>query len=152
VSAGSVEDMPFEVSDFTLDPEPVEVPIVKQPAPAMARRRSRAPVAKKHRPRCCRRPSTSTSVTSRSISSRRQGNAGERAAERAATAVAEAELPELDLPGTDVNEPMARKIELADEFRASAITKAPASCWKRSVSKADGALRSRAQTMLDALG
>ena len=80
------------------------------------------------------------------------GNAGERAADRTATAVAEAELPELDLPGSDVNEPMARKIELADEFRRIGDHEGARELLEEVVSKADGTLRSRAQTMLDALG
>jgi pilus assembly protein FimV len=61
-------------------------------------------------------------------------------------------VPELDLGGEDSNEPMARKIELADEFRRIGDHEGARELLEEVVSKADGSLRSRAQTMLDTLG
>jgi len=61
-------------------------------------------------------------------------------------------LPELDLGGGNETEPMARKIELADEFRRIGDHEGARELLEEVVSKADGALKSRAQTMLDALG
>jgi pilus assembly protein FimV len=64
-----------------------------------------------------------------------------------------ANVPELDLPGSHPDsEPMARKIELADEFRRIGDHEGARELLEEVVSKADGSLKARAQTMLDALG
>jgi pilus assembly protein FimV len=65
----------------------------------------------------------------------------------------ESVLPELDLgEAHGDSEPMARKIELADEFRRIGDHEGARELLEEVVSKADGPLKSRAQTMLDALG
>ena len=65
----------------------------------------------------------------------------------------ESVLPELDLGDAHAgSEPMARKIELADEFRRIGDHEGARELLEEVVSKADGALKSRAQTMLNALG
>ena len=62
-------------------------------------------------------------------------------------------LPDLDMDSTHGDsEPMARKIELADEFRRIGDHEGARELLEEVVSKADGPLKSRAQTMLDALG
>jgi pilus assembly protein FimV len=63
-----------------------------------------------------------------------------------------AAMPDLDLPALDTNEPMARKIELADEFRRIGDHEGARELLEEVLAKAEGPLRSRAQTMLDALG
>jgi pilus assembly protein FimV len=60
-------------------------------------------------------------------------------------------VPELELPSLDANEPMARKIELADEFRRIGDHEGARELLEEVLAKADGPLRSRAQTLLDAL-
>jgi len=65
---------------------------------------------------------------------------------------AEAALPDLDMLGGGDSEPMARKIELADEFRRIGDDEGARELLEEVVTKADGALKARAQTMLDALG
>ncbi len=62
-------------------------------------------------------------------------------------------LPDLDMGGAHGDtEPMARKIELADEFRRIGDHEGARELLEEVVSKADGPLKARAQTMLDALG
>jgi pilus assembly protein FimV len=64
-----------------------------------------------------------------------------------------AHVRDLDLPGNHPDsEPMARKIELADEFRRIGDHEGARELLEEVVSKADGSLKARAQTMLDALG
>ena len=62
-------------------------------------------------------------------------------------------LPDLDMGAAHgETEPMARKIELADEFRRIGDHEGARELLEEVVTKADGPLKSRAQTMLDALG
>ena len=61
-------------------------------------------------------------------------------------------VPELELPSLDTNEPMARKIELADEFRRIGDHEGARELLGEVLAKGEGPLRSRAQTLLDALG
>jgi pilus assembly protein FimV len=63
-----------------------------------------------------------------------------------------AAMPELELPSLDTNEPMARKIELADEFRRIGDHEGARELLEEVLAKAEGPLRSKAQTLLDALG
>ena len=128
-------DMPFEVSDFDLEPGHVEVPTIP-PAPAPAR----APA-----PAAAGAPSIDFDFGDLSLDLDKPGHGGAAVAE-------ESVLPELDLGGGNETEPMARKIELADEFRRIGDHEGARELLEEVVSKADGALKSRAQTMLDALG
>jgi pilus assembly protein FimV len=58
----------------------------------------------------------------------------------------------LDLPGDDDDsDPLARKLELAEEFRQIGDLEGARDLLQEVVEKADGALRSRAQAMLDNL-
>jgi pilus assembly protein FimV len=128
--AGASHDMPFEVSDFDLEPGHVEVPVMPPaPAPAAAR-----PVAAE--------PSIDFDFGDLSLD-----------LDKPATASYAADLPDLDMPATHGDsEPMARKIELADEFRRIGDHEGARELLEEVVSKADGLLKSRAQNMLDALG
>jgi len=128
-------DMPFEVSDFDLEPGHVEVPTIP-PAPAPAR----APA-----PAAAGAPSIDFDFGDLSLDLDKPGHGGAAVAE-------ESVLPELDLGGGNETEPMARKIELADEFRRIGDHEGARELLEEVVSKADGPLKSRAQTMLDALG
>jgi len=128
-------DMPFEVSDFDLEPGHVEVPTIP-PAPAPVR----APA-----PAAAGAPSIDFDFGDLSLDLDKPGHGGAAVAE-------ESVLPELDLGGGNETEPMARKIELADEFRRIGDHEGARELLEEVVSKADGALKSRAQTMLDALG
>jgi pilus assembly protein FimV len=56
--------------------------------------------------------------------------------------------PDLDVGGAD---PLARKIELADEFRRIGDVEGARDLLQEVVSKAEGALRARAQALLDEL-
>ena len=134
--AGGAHDLPFEVSDFDLEPGHVEVPTITAaphaaptPAPAHA----------------AGAPSIDFDFGDLSLDLDKSAHAPH--------AVEEPELPELDMhaPGTD-SEPMARKIELADEFRRIGDHEGARELLEEVVSKAEGSLKSRAQTMLDALG
>jgi pilus assembly protein FimV len=51
----------------------------------------------------------------------------------------------------DESDPLARKLELADEFRRIGDMEGARDLLEEVVGKADGALRSRAQAMLDEL-
>jgi len=55
-------------------------------------------------------------------------------------------------PATDDNDPLARKLELAEEFRQIGDLEGARDLLEEVVAKADGALRSKAQGMLDTLG
>jgi len=62
-------------------------------------------------------------------------------------------LPDLDMGAAHGDsEPMARKIELADEFRRIGDHEGARELLEEVVGKAEGPLKARAQTMLDALG
>jgi len=75
----------------------------------------------------------------------------------ATPAAASAELPTLDLGGEpapavlDDADPLARKIELAEEFRQIGDIEGARDLLQEVISKADGALKAKAQGMLDAL-
>jgi len=70
----------------------------------------------------------------------------------AASAAGAAGEADLDLDGeADAGDPLARKIELADEFRRIGDTEGARDLLEEVVSKADGALRARAQALLDEL-
>jgi pilus assembly protein FimV len=130
-------DLPFEVSDFDLEPGHVEVPTLP-PAPAPVHTPAPAPVAGA--------PSIDFDFGDLSLD-----------LDKSAPQVIEEDdasvLPDLDM-GADHgdSEPMARKIELADEFRRIGDHEGARELLEEVVSKADGPLKSRAQTMLDALG
>jgi pilus assembly protein FimV len=131
-------DMPFEVSDFDLEPGHVEVPTIP-PAPAPAPARAPAPAA------ASGTPSIDFDFGDLSLDLDKSGHG--------AAVAEESVLPELDLgEAHGDSEPMARKIELADEFRRIGDHEGARELLEEVVSKADGALKSRAQTMLDALG
>ena len=134
--AASVQDMPFEVSDFDLEPGHVEVPTIPPaPAPAPAHA-APAPGA----------PSIDFDFGDLSLDL-------DKSAPHVVEAHDESVLPELDMGnGHGESEPMARKIELADEFRRIGDHEGARELLEEVVSKADGPLKARAQTMLDALG
>jgi pilus assembly protein FimV len=150
----AMEDLSFQVSDFRLDAAP-EVPTIVEPtptAPMPALATAAAPRGAEE-PASLLPPSIDFDFGELSLDlDPPADHAAERAAERAIAAAAEASVPELDLGEGDVNEPMARKIELADEFRRIGDHEGARDLLEEVVSKADGSLRSRAQTMLDALG
>jgi pilus assembly protein FimV len=52
----------------------------------------------------------------------------------------------------DESDPLARKLELADEFRQIGDMEGARDLLEEVVAKSSGALRSKAQAMLDALG
>jgi len=136
--APAARDLPFEVSDFDLEPGHVEVPtIVEAPkaAPAPAHAPASAPAV----------PAIDFDFGDLSLDLDKSTHA--------AHVVEVPELPELDLgaAGGD-SEPMARKIELADEFRRIGDHEGARELLEEVVFKAEGPLKARAQTMLDALG
>jgi len=144
-----MEDLPFQVSDFSIETAP-EVPEVTAPVPATASAATPRPA---DGPASMLPPSIDFDFGDLSLDLEPPADhAAERAAERAIAAASEASVPELDLGGDDASEPMARKIELADEFRRIGDHEGARELLEEVVSKADGSLRSRAQTMLDALG
>ena len=67
-------------------------------------------------------------------------------------------MPDLDLdsidltPDDDGSDPLARKLELAEEFRQIGDMEGARDLLQEVVAKADGALRSKAQGMLASLG
>jgi pilus assembly protein FimV len=73
-----------------------------------------------------------------------------------------AEAPMLELPsldggaassaGTESADPLARKLELAEEFRQIGDMEGARDLLEEVVGKADGALKARAQSLLDSLG
>jgi len=131
----AAKDMPFEVSDFDLETSHVEVPTLP-PEPAPMRAPAAAPAAST--------PSIDFDFGDLSLD-----------LDKSAPHVVEADdaLPDLDMDSTHGDtEPMARKIELADEFRRIGDHEGARELLEEVVSKADGPLKSRAQTMLDALG
>ena len=150
IATGNVEEIPFEVSDFNLDdgkndftlpppPPPPAPPLPPIPklAPAPAPRPEEGPVSVM--------PPPSIDFDFGDLSLDLDAPAGR-------PAKAEPMLPELDLPTAGDNEPMARKIELADEFRRIGDHEGARELLEEVVAKADGPLKARAQTMLDALG
>jgi pilus assembly protein FimV len=58
--------------------------------------------------------------------------------------------PEADAP-IDPTDPLARKLELAEEFRQIGDTEGARDLLEEVVAKASGPLKSRAQSLLDAL-
>lgn len=62
------------------------------------------------------------------------------------------EAPTAPGPGPGDSEPLARKLELAEEFRQIGDLEGARDLLEEVVAKADGALRSKAQGMLDTLG
>jgi pilus assembly protein FimV len=130
-------DVPFEVSDFDLEPGHVEVPVIP-PAPA--------PAAAKPAPaHAAGAPSIDFDFGDLSLDLDKPAHAAEPSEESV--------LPELDMGDAHGDsEPMARKIELADEFRRIGDHEGARELLEEVVSKADGPLKARAQTMLDALG
>ena len=58
------------------------------------------------------------------------------------------ELPEID---EDASDPISRKLELAEEFRQIGDTEGARDLLQEVIAKADGALKTKAQGMLDAL-
>ena len=134
---GGAHDVPFEVSDFDLEPGHVEVPVIP-PAPAPA-------VAKPAPAHAAGEPSIDFDFGDLSLDLDKPAHAVE--------AHDESVLPELDMGDAHGgSEPMARKIELADEFRRIGDHEGARELLEEVVSKADGPLKARAQTMLDALG
>jgi pilus assembly protein FimV len=131
---------PFEVSDFDLEHGHVEVPAIPPaPAPAHASAPAHAAAAA---------PAIDFDFGNLSLDLDKPAHA-----DHAEAAAEESVLPELDLGDAHGDtEPMARKIELADEFRRIGDHEGARELLEEVVSKADGALKSRAQTMLNALG
>ena len=134
---GAGHDVPFEVSDFDLEPGHVEVPVIP-PAPAPA---VKAPAAKAA---SAGEPSIDFDFGDLSLDLEKP---------HAVESHEESVLPDLDMGSAQGDsEPMARKIELADEFRRIGDHEGARELLEEVVSKADGPLKARAQTMLDALG
>ena len=135
-------DVPFEVSDFDLEPGHVEVPTLpEQPIHVPAH----VPV---HAPGAAKAPATDPSIDFDFGDLSLDLDKSSLAEEHAASV-----MPDLDMGGSHgESEPMARKIELADEFRRIGDHEGARELLEEVVSKADGPLKARAQTMLDALG
>ena len=75
------------------------------------------------------------------------------AAAPAAAASPAAALPDLGDDGdVDDDDPLARKLELADEFRRIGDTEGARDLLEEVISQAEGSLRAKAQAMLDGLG
>jgi pilus assembly protein FimV len=128
-------DVPFEVSDFDLEPSHVEVPVIP-PAPVAKAPASKAPAAGD--------PSIDFDFGDLSLDLDKP---------HAVEAHEESALPDLDMGAAHGDsEPMARKIELADEFRRIGDHEGARELLEEVVGKAEGPLKARAQTMLDALG
>ncbi|HEX7690224.1 MAG TPA: FimV/HubP family polar landmark protein, partial [Burkholderiaceae bacterium] len=137
----AVEEVPFEVSDFDLGTEPVEL---AAPAPA---------ARNEHLQDVSVSPPPSIDFDFGDLSLDLDKPAAAAAVEHAPAVEHASDLPELEMPAAAADsEPMARKIELADEFRRIGDHEGARELLEEVVSKADGPLKSRAQTMLDALG
>jgi len=134
---GIAQGAPFEVSDFDLEPTHVEVPTIP-PAPA--------PAAAKQVPAPAPGdPSIDFDFGDLSLDLDKSAHVAE---DHAASV-----LPDLDMGAAHGDsEPMARKIELADEFRRIGDHEGARELLEEVVGKAEGPLKARAQTMLDALG
>jgi len=146
IATPSAEEVPFEVSDFNLDEPPPPPPApAHAPAPALARA-DEGPAS------VMPPPSIDFDFGDLSLDLDTPPAGGSRGAGALATAEPEVALPELDLPPVGDSEPMARKIELADEFRRIGDHEGARELLEEVVSKADGPIKQRAQTMLDALG
>ncbi len=128
------EGKPFEVSDFDFGGEPAGLA-----SPASPHDIESAPAAS---------PSPDFDFGDLSLDVGKSDGAGHAELDEAGLD----DLPELDMPAAAESEPMARKIELADEFRRIGDHEGARELLEEVVSKADGPLKSRAQTMLDALG
>jgi pilus assembly protein FimV len=66
-------------------------------------------------------------------------------------AVAAAEEPEIDLPIDEDGDPLARKLELAEEFRQIGDVEGARDLLEEVIAKADGVIKSKAQAMLEGL-
>jgi pilus assembly protein FimV len=136
------QDIPFEVSDFDLEPGLVEVSVVP-PAPVLVAAKPR--VAPAQPAPAAGDPSIDFDFGDLSLDLDKTAHVAE--------AHDESVLPDLDMgAGHGESEPMARKIELADEFRRIGDHEGARELLEEVVSKADGPLKARAQAMLDALG
>jgi pilus assembly protein FimV len=136
---GAAQDLPFQVSDFDLEPGHVEVPTIP-PAPAQAPAAARAPAVA-----AAGGPSIDFDFGDLSLDLDKSAPVPDEHHESV--------LPDLDMGGAHADsEPMARKIELADEFRRIGDHEGARELLEEVVGKADGPLKARAQTMLDALG
>ena len=58
------------------------------------------------------------------------------------------DLEGLDLAGADAGDPLARKLELAEEFRQIGDREGARELLQEVVTKSSGALKAKAQTML----
>jgi pilus assembly protein FimV len=130
VAPSPVDELPFEVSDFDLDAGDLDAPSTH------------------HEPSTVSNPPIDFDFGELSLDLDKPSAP----AASPAPAELESEIPELDMPSAGDSEPMARKIELADEFRRIGDHEGARELLEEVVSKANGALKSRAQTMLDALG
>jgi pilus assembly protein FimV len=127
--------LPFEVSDFDLETGHVDAPPVP-PAPAAA-----GPAPK---------PTPTPAAPSIDFDF---GDLSLDLDKSAPHDLGVSHVPDLDMPGHHPDsEPMSRKIELADEFRRIGDHEGARELLEEVVSKAEGPLKARAQTMLDALG
>jgi len=73
------------------------------------------------------------------------------AAERPITDFGAIDMPSLDGDGDGASDPISRKLELAEEFRQIGDTEGARDLLQEVVAKAEGALKAKAQGMLDAL-
>jgi FimV-like protein len=64
---------------------------------------------------------------------------------------APAPAPDVDLPIDEDGDPLARKLELAEEFRQIGDVEGARDLLEEVIAKADGTLKSKAQAMLDGL-
>ncbi len=139
--AGMVEEEPVELGDFQLDEPTHAAPATPAAAPAPA---AQAPV-----------DFDFGDLTLDLDTPPAAAGAGAAAA-APAEPVAEPDtldMPDLDLPSAAHDgDPMARKIELADEFRRIGDHEGARELLEEVVAKVDGPLRARAQAMLDELG
>jgi pilus assembly protein FimV len=70
---------------------------------------------------------------------------------RAETALEAVDDPELELPIDENGDPLARKLELAEEFRQIGDVEGARDLLEEVIAKADGVTRSKAQAMLEGL-
>jgi pilus assembly protein FimV len=66
-------------------------------------------------------------------------------------AVSAAEEPMIDLPIDEDGDPLARKLELAEEFRQIGDVEGARDLLEEVIAKADGVIKSKAQAMLEGL-
>jgi pilus assembly protein FimV len=70
---------------------------------------------------------------------------------RAEAAPAAVDEPDIDLPIDEDGDPLARKLELAEEFRQIGDIEGARDLLEEVIAKADGVIRSKAQAMLEGL-